>query len=85
MAITKQKTTLTVVKKPHREASILKFQVTPAFTGNEDEDLLCGGCGTVLFDGVSAETISRRYAAPVQLLATCVCGAHNRLPAQVGH
>ena len=47
--------------------------------------LLCGSCGHVICKGVSAESCTSKFSAPVQLLVKCPkCGTHNRLPAKVG-
>lgn len=77
---------LTAVAKPDANASILAFAPGKGIVGGEPHDLLCGGCGAVVGDGVSPDTVRKRFAAPAQLLLRCGdCGAYNRLPAQVGN
>lgn len=77
---------LEIVKTPDKSASILAPTVSPAFEGTESEDLLCGSCGVLLGKRISTDTLKARFAAPAQLLVKCPeCGAHNRLPAQVGN
>ena len=79
-------TKLPIIKAPDANASILKPTEHPAFKGNEQDDLLCGSCDVVLFEGVSAASVKAKYAAPVQLLVKCPeCGSHNNLPAQIGN
>ena len=77
---------LEIIEQPHPNASVLAPTITPVLKGNDDEDLLCGRCAVVLCEGVSRDTIASRFIAPAQMLITCPkCGAHNQLPAQVGH
>ncbi len=82
----KKQTKLSIVESPHAQASILRFAATPAIKGNENEDLLCGGCGAVIGESVSTRTIANKCVAPVQLLIVCQsCNRHNRIPVKVGH
>jgi phage FluMu protein Com len=75
---------LPVVQSPDKQASILAPTVAPVLKGDESENLLCGGCSAMLGEGVSENTISTRFAAPVQLLIKCPkCGAYNELPAKI--
>jgi len=77
---------LTVVATPDANASILAFAPGKGLVGGEPHELACGGCGAVVGDGVSPDTVRNKFAAPAQLLLRCgSCGAHNRLPAQVGN
>lgn len=48
---------LRVIQDPHPQASTLLSQTAPAFNGSDDEDLVCGGCETVLSDGASRRTL----------------------------
>jgi hypothetical protein len=82
----KRKTKLEAVDNPSPQASVLDAEVAPAFIGDDDEDLICGGCGTILGRNISAATIRQRFIAPAQLILVCPkCQANNVLPAQVGH
>lgn len=83
--MTKQVFVLDVVDKPSERASVLELEQVPGLKGSDDERLLCGSCGVVLVDGVSRAALTKRFAAPVELLVRCPCGAHNRLPAAVGN
>ena len=83
----RKKIKLSVVENPDAKASILAPSNKIAlFVGDETETLICGKCRFVLVKGVSRETLRARFAAPAQLLLKCPkCGAHNRLPAQIGN
>jgi hypothetical protein len=79
-------TTLGTVTAPLSDASILVPQKLPFMTGNDPEDLACGGCGTILCSGVVTLTAKARFAAPVQLLIKCpvpACGNLNVLPSKM--
>jgi hypothetical protein len=80
----RQQTRLSLVAEPLKNASILKCMVAPALLGDENEDLLCGKCGTILAEGVSAESFGQKWVSSVQLLITCArCVAYNRLPVRI--
>jgi hypothetical protein len=84
--VAKKKTKLSVIPTPDKKATILIVAVTPAFKGDENEDLLCGGCDIVLGESISLDTLYSRFVAPVQFLVVCAkCKAHNRIPVQVGN
>lgn len=54
----------------------------PIIKGNEDEDLLCGACGSILGQSVSRKTILLRLAVPHRLVTRCPkCNANNVLRA----
>lgn len=50
-------------------------------TGNEPESLACGGCGAILFQGVSKRTTWEQFAVRKRLLMQCLCGVLNIVPA----
>jgi hypothetical protein len=80
-------TRLKTVKKPRPKASILEPALPPLMAGGPDEeDLVCGDCGTVLAAGFSLATIASRFAAEAQLLVVCPgCrSAYNVLPVRTG-
>ncbi len=82
----RRKTTLKIVEKPDANASTLAFERGKGITGNENEDLLCGGCATILGRGVSQETLGMKFKVPAQLLIQCwKCKKHNRLNAITGN
>lgn len=54
----------------------------PMQRGNEPESLACGGCGAVLFQGVSKRTTWEQFAVQKRLLVQCLCGAFNIVPAR---
>lgn len=73
---------LSTVRVPYKQASILEPEVLPVFKGDDDENLLCGGCSVVLAEGVSEETLVASFAVPAELLIRCPkCGALNEVPA----
>jgi len=75
------RTKLGTVEKPLEGASIIQPNGVPAFKGEEQENLLCGGCELVIGKSVSATTLKARFAAPVQLVVICPkCKAYNVLP-----
>ena len=82
----KGQTRLPMVQEPAIDATIIKvFGGGTAFSGTEvDEDLICGGCGMVLFKRLSVGTLTRTIVAPGQFIITCgQCGVHN--VAEVAH
>ncbi len=60
----RRKIKLEIIDQPHPNASVLAPTIAPAMQGDDDEDLLCGGCGVVLCKGVSRDTIASRFMAP---------------------
>ena len=76
----KRQTKLSTVtdSNPVRD-SIISARVTPAFKGNDQEDGLCGGCGVVLFEGVSVSSLGKNLVPTSgRLIARCgKCGADN--------
>jgi hypothetical protein len=76
----KKRTKLPIVKSTQQEI-VLTLGATPAFTGQDHEDLLCGSCDVVIGEGVSERAIAELFGAQ-PLIAKCKCGALNRLPAQ---
>ena len=74
-------TKLATIKTPHQRASILKPERLPAFEGEEEENLVCGGCAAVVCRGVSQMTTKTRFASPFQLIIICPqCATKNVLP-----
>jgi hypothetical protein len=80
------RTKLGTVDAPLAGASVLTPKLPlPAFSGSEDENLLCGACAVVLCRGVSTRTFKTRFGAANQLILTCPkCGAFNVLPSSLG-
>lgn len=75
------RTKLGVVDTPLPNASILKPAQLPLFKGDEQENLLCGGCEALLAKSASSMTMKKRFAAPHQLVIVCPkCHANNVLP-----
>lgn len=81
---------LSVIAKPHPDASILS--ITPGTgplpfpPGPDDVDLSCGSCGLILIQGMSPQTCAKMLAAPYQLLVKCStknCLAYNVIPATI--
>jgi hypothetical protein len=74
-------TKLSIVASPLKGASVLRPEELPALTGVEPEDLICGGCGSVVEDSISAITMKSRFDAPNQLILVCpACSSNNVLP-----
>ena len=72
-----------VVKTPHPDASRILLKTLPGFIGDEDVNVACGECKTILAKGVSMETFARQASTPYQMLLVCPqCGAENELPSQ---
>jgi Zn finger protein HypA/HybF involved in hydrogenase expression len=81
----RKKTKLAVIAEPPADASVVHLENAPFLKGKERENLLCGSCGLVICKGVSAESCTSKFSAPVELLVRCPkCGSHNRLSAKVG-
>ena len=77
-------TKLELVDKPAVKAAFLSFRMTPAFVGTDCDDLVCGGCGAILCEGVSEDSFSERFSVAAELVGICPhCRAKNRLPARV--
>ena len=74
---------LRTVPAPHKQASVLKFDVIPCFQGDGEEILLCGQCLIELAIGVWEEYLARQIATPVQLIIKCPkCQSFNLLSSQ---
>lgn len=72
------RTRLSVVAKPLPKASVLIPTALPAWKGDEQENLLCGGCDAVIGKSISALTVKTTFAAPAQLIAICPkCRSNN--------
>jgi hypothetical protein len=75
---------LAAVAAPPVDASVIHLENAPFLTGKERTNLLCGSCGLVLCKGVSAESCTKKFAAPVPVLVRCPqCESHNRLPTRL--
>ena len=62
--------------------SILQAGVLPIMRGEEDENLACGACKSIIFRGVSTRIVYERIRPENRLVVQCTCGAHNLLPSQ---
>jgi hypothetical protein len=75
---------LAAVATPPVDASVIHLENAPFLTGKERTNLLCGNCGLVLCKGVSVESCTKKFSAPVQVFIRCAkCGSSNRLPTQL--
>jgi hypothetical protein len=61
-------------------AVVFIFPKMPAMTGDEDENLACGSCKTVVARGVSTRTLHERNVAPDGAFVKCDCGKYVQLP-----
>ena len=51
----------------------------PVFEGQEEESLVCPGCGQEVTNGVSALTIHALFQPPGRLLFHCKCDAYGEV------
>lgn len=78
-------TRLLAVGIPHPAASIIDLSARHLFElpiGNDNEDLVCGACGTVVLAGWSRSSTAERFVVDSQMLIRCgECRAFNVVPA----
>ena len=83
--MTRTQTRLLRVGIPHPAASIIDLSARHPFElpiGNDnDEDLVCGACGTVVLAGWSRSSTAERLVVDSQMLIRCSkCRAYNVVP-----
>jgi hypothetical protein len=82
--VTRTQTRLLTVGKPHPAASIIDLSTRRSFElpiGNDNEDLVCGACGTVVLAGWSRSSTAERLVVDSQMLIRCgKCRAYNVVP-----
>jgi hypothetical protein len=82
--VTRTQTRLLTIGIPHPAASIVDLSARRSFElpiGNDNEDLVCGACGTVVLEGWSRSSTAERLAVDSQMLIRCgKCRAYNVVP-----
>ncbi len=79
--MTRTQTRLLTVGRPHPVASIIDLRARRSFRlpiGNDNEDLLCGACGTVVLAGWFRSSTAKRHVVDSQILIRCGrCRVYN--------
>ena len=75
------RTALEVAGGVTRRDALLMPRTLPTFSGDENEDLVCGKCGDVIGFRISPVTARREHPEGERLVVRCTCGALNVLSA----
>jgi hypothetical protein len=82
--VTRTQTRLLTIGIPHPAASIIDSNARHPFElpiGNDNEDLVCGACGTVVLAGWSRSSTAERFVVDCQMLIRCgECRTFNVVP-----
>jgi hypothetical protein len=82
--VTRTQTRLLTIGIPHPAASIIDLSARHSFElpiGNDNEDLVCGGCSTIVLAGWSQSSTAERLVVDSQMLIRCgKCRAYNVVP-----
>lgn len=62
-----------------RRDALIMPRTLPTFSGDENEDLVCGKCGDVIGIRISPVTARREHPEGERLVVRCTCGALNLL------
>lgn len=73
------RTTLVVASGVTRRDALIMPLTLPTFSGDENEDLVCGKCGDVIGFRISPVTARREHPEGERLVVRCTCGALNLL------
>jgi hypothetical protein len=73
------RTALIVAGGVTRRDALILPRTLPTFSGDENEDLVCGKCGDVIGLGISPVTARREHPEGERLMVRCTCGALNLL------
>jgi hypothetical protein len=73
------RTSLEVANGVTRRDALMIPRTLPTFTGDENEDLVCGKCGDVIGFRISPRTARREHPEGDRLVVRCTCGALNLL------
>jgi hypothetical protein len=83
-AVTRTRTRLLTIGRPHPGASIVDLRARHPVElpiGSDNEDLVCGACGTVALAGWSFTSTAERLVVDHQMLIRCgKCRTHNVVP-----
>ena len=75
---------LTTVKVPPNGVVIAVPENLPLYKGDETENLLCGECSTILIEGISEQSMLKRFVMPAPLYIKCPnCEQHNYVKVQI--
>jgi hypothetical protein len=82
--VTRTQTRLLTIGIPHPAASIIDLSAAHPFElpiGKDNDDLVCGGCGTIVLAGWSRSSTAERLVVDSQMLIRCgQCRTHNVVP-----
>ena len=82
--MTRTQTRLLTIGIPHPAASIIDLSSRHPFElpiGKDNEDLVCGACGTVVLAGWSRSSTAERLVVDSQMLIRCgKCRTYNVVP-----
>jgi len=70
---------LVVIKAIKRLDTLLIPRDLPLAVGIDAEDLVCGGCGTIIASRISRESARRRHPEGERVVVRCSCRALNLL------
>jgi hypothetical protein len=73
------RTALEVAIGVTRRDALIMPRTLPTFSGDENEDLVCGTCGDVIGFRISPVTARREHPEGERLVVRCTCGALNLL------
>jgi hypothetical protein len=73
------RTAMEVAGDVTRRDALIMPRTLPTFSGNENEDLVCGRCGDVIGFRISPVTARREHPEGERLVVRCTCGALNVL------
>ena len=78
----RKRTRLLIVPKADPQATVIRLtELGPRFTGDEDEDLVCGACDTIICPGLSIRSLTNTVVTATQLVFGCArCGRCNVVP-----
>jgi hypothetical protein len=82
--------TLTLISEADSTDTCIEPHTIPPILNRGDDDLICGGCASMLVERVSPEDVYLAVAAllrnrvPARVLVTCPrCHQHNLLPSPI--
>ncbi|MEA2998933.1 MAG: hypothetical protein QOK17_766 [Sphingomonadales bacterium] len=73
------RTALEVAGGVTRRDALIIPRTLPTFSGDENENLVCGKCGDVIGFRISPATARREHPEGERLVVRCTCGALNLL------
>lgn len=77
---------LNTIDEPAADDSVFSFPEMPAFVGgDEDENLACGSCKTVVGRNISTRDVYQLLGSAGRIVVRCDCGAYVIIPSQRAH